>query len=556
MYLPFARKWRPQDFDEIVGQEHITTTLKNAILMNRLHHAYLFAGPRGIGKTSTARIFSKAINCEKGPAPAPCNKCITCQEITSGTSMDVIEIDGASNRGIDEVRNLRETIKFAPSKCRYKIYIIDEVHMLTLEAFNALLKTLEEPPLHVKFIFATTEPHKVPATILSRCQRFDFRLIQTADIVAKLNEVAKEEKIDMDKDGFLYIAKAAEGSMRDAESILDQIASFSNGKININNIIESLGLIGEEVVFKSIDCIINKDTKGAIYLVNDILNSGKDVKQFLLEILEYTRNMMIVNAGVLTEDVLNLPKDTIARIAEKAKKLSQQDIFYIINVVSNSLKLLKQQVPARIVAELCMVRLTLRESIVPMEEILAKLSDKNKGPDKIEPVPVPVPNIAVQKTEPKEEHKPQVSIFKKLQDNIKEKVAHKANSDANPVVELNKANDAWPILIKTMAVRKMSVSTYLAESKPDSIKGNIIMVAFPKDLNFHREILEEKNNKDAIEATLSQILDVKVRINFILVEARINNPGKALPAGNEPVQAIEKDPVLGTALDIFGGRVL
>ena len=201
-YLPFARKWRPQDFDEIIGQEHITTTLKNAISMERLHHAYLFTGPRGIGKTSTARIFSKAINCEKGPSVKPCNTCSTCKEITAGSSMDVIEIDGASNRGIDEIRNLRETVKFSPSKGHFKIYIIDEVHMLTTEAFNALLKTLEEPPMHVKFIFATTEPHKVPATILSRCQRFDFRRIQTKDMIAKLHDVSREEHRKREEDAF------------------------------------------------------------------------------------------------------------------------------------------------------------------------------------------------------------------------------------------------------------------------------------------------------------------------------------------------------------------
>jgi len=206
-YLPFARKWRPQDFDEVIGQEHITTTLKNAISMDRLHHAYLFAGPRGIGKTSTARIFSKALNCAKGPSPKPCNKCTSCQEIVNGSSLDVIEIEGASNNGVDEIRNLRETVKFSPLQGRYKIYIIDEVHMLSISAFNALLKTLEEPPSHVKFIFATTEPHKLPATILSRCQRFDFRRIPLKDIIVKLKEVAKEEKLDIEE-GFKVSLKA------------------------------------------------------------------------------------------------------------------------------------------------------------------------------------------------------------------------------------------------------------------------------------------------------------------------------------------------------------
>ena len=374
-YLPFARKWRPQDFDEIIGQEHITTTLKNAISMDRLHHAYLFTGPRGIGKTSTARIFSKALNCEKGPLPKPCNKCVSCNEITQGSSMDVIEIDGASNRGIDEIRDLRETVKFSPSKGRYKIYIIDEVLMLTTEAFNALLKTLEEPPLHVKFIFATTEPHKVPPTILSRCQRFDFRRIQVKDIVAKIHEVSRDEKLDIEEDAFLYIAKASDGSMRDAESILDQIASFGKGKIYLKDVIEALGMIDQDILFKAADLIIKKDTKSSIQLVDGVLNSGKDVKQFLLELLEHFRDIMIIKSGIVSEEIISLPKDAIDRIKKQADLLSQADVFYIINIISNGLRMIKQLLPERIVLELTMVRLTSRDSIVSIEEMLSRLPE-------------------------------------------------------------------------------------------------------------------------------------------------------------------------------------
>jgi DNA polymerase-3 subunit gamma/tau len=320
-YLPFARKWRPQDFDEIVGQEHITTILKNAILLKRVHHAYLFTGPRGIGKTSTARILSKALNCEKGPSPKPCNRCNPCHEISNGSSMDVIEIDGASNRGIDEIRNLRETVKFSPSKGPYKIYIIDEVHMLTMEAFNALLKTLEEPPSHVKFIFATTEPHKLPATILSRCQRFDFRCIPIKDIVAKLKEITKEEKLDVEEGIFLYIAKASDGSMRDAESILDQISSFSKGRIHFKDVIHALGMIGQETLFQCADSIINRDTKTILHLIDEILNSGKNARQFLFEFLEHFRNIMIVKCGASSDEglLMDLPREAVERVKKQHK---------------------------------------------------------------------------------------------------------------------------------------------------------------------------------------------------------------------------------------------
>ncbi|MGE5855121.1 MAG: DNA polymerase III subunit gamma/tau, partial [Syntrophaceae bacterium] len=230
-YLVLARKWRPQVFEDVVGQDHVITTLRNAIRLGRVAHAFIFSGPRGVGKTSVARILAKALNCEKGPSEIPCNACANCREITEGSSMDVREIDGASNRGIDEIRELRENVKFSPSSSRYKIYIIDEVHMLTKEAFNALLKTLEEPPEHVMFIFATTEVHKVPATILSRCQRFDFRRISIEEIMTRLRYIAGEEKVTIDEDALMVIAKKGDGSLRDSQSIFDQVRSFCGNTI-------------------------------------------------------------------------------------------------------------------------------------------------------------------------------------------------------------------------------------------------------------------------------------------------------------------------------------
>ena len=242
-YIAFARKWRPKNLDEIIGQEHVVSVLKNSIKQNRLAHAYLFTGSRGVGKTSCARILAKSINCAKGPTLKPCEECSSCCEIPQGRSLDVIEIDGASNRGIDEIRTLRENVKFAPTAGKHKIYIIDEVHMLTTEAFNALLKTLEEPPEHVKFIFATTQPNKIISTILSRCQRFDFRLIPTLTIIEKLEKIAKEEHLKIDKQALFAIAKASGGSMRDAETILDQLSSVSSAKINAQDVSSMLGAV-------------------------------------------------------------------------------------------------------------------------------------------------------------------------------------------------------------------------------------------------------------------------------------------------------------------------
>jgi len=546
-YLPFARKWRPQDFDEIVGQEHITTTLKNAISMGRLHHAYLFTGPRGIGKTSTARIFSKALNCEKGPSLKPCNACSACKEITSGSSMDVIEIDGASNRGIDEIRNLRETVKFSPSKGHFKIYIIDEVHMLTTEAFNALLKTLEEPPSHVKFIFATTEPHKILPTILSRCQRFDFRRIQIKDIITKLHEVSKIENLNIDEDAFLYIAKASDGSMRDAESILDQIASFGKGKIHLKDVIESLGMIDQETLFKSADLIINKDAKSGIHLVDEILNSGKDTKQFLLDLLEHFRNIMIIKSGIESDEIVCLPKDSIDRIKKQAGLLTQGDIFYIINVISNGLKMIKQLLPERIVFELSMIKLASRESIASIEEILSKLHAPSSGSVSETQKPVSTSLAHEEK-----------SFFKKIlpvvENNKKpETPGHTQNNPVQSSIDIARVKDAWPILVKAMAVKRMSISSYLAEGEPDSVKGNTIIVGFPEELNFHREVLEEKQNKDAVEQALSQIMDMTVKMSFIPTDRKQKEPAANNSEIKEELKI--KEPGIDSALDIFGGRI-
>ena len=281
------RKWRPQTFEDIIGQKHITQTLINAISLNRISHAYIFSGPRGVGKTTTARILAKSLNCEKGPTPYPCNKCERCIRITNGYSMDVMEIDGASNNGVDSIRELRNKVNFAPAEGRYKIYIIDEVHMLSQGAFNALLKTLEEPPLHVIFIFATTDPHKIPSTILSRCQWFNFRRISLADIVAKLKMIAKDEKLSIDDKTLDIIARSSTGSMRDAESALDQIIAYCGKDITSQSVREVLGIIEEEVFFEFLEAIIKNDTLKGIELISRISDLGEDASQFIKNLMEY-----------------------------------------------------------------------------------------------------------------------------------------------------------------------------------------------------------------------------------------------------------------------------
>jgi len=467
--------------------------------------------------------------------------------------MDVIEIDGASNRGIDEIRNLRETVKFSPSKGGFKIYIIDEVHMLTTEAFNALLKTLEEPPAHVKFIFATTEPHKVLPTVLSRCQRFDFRRIQIKDIINKLHEVSSQERLDIDEDAFLYIAKASDGSMRDAESILDQIASFSKGKVYLKDVIESLGMIDQETLFRSAELVINKDTKAGVHLVDEILNSGKDTKQFLLEFLEHFRNIIIVKSGIESDEIINLPRDSIERIKKQAGVLSQGDVFHIINIISNGLKMIKQLLPERIVFELSMIKLASRDSIASIEEILSMLQDGNKGASDSPKQNIIQPHVQKQEARPAHEEK---NFFKKILPAAEEKKKSETiNQDTSlqPPIDINRVRDAWPILVKAMAVKKMSISSYLGEGEPDSVKGNTAVIGFPKEFNFHREVLEEKHNKDAIEEALSQIMDTPVKMSFVATDKK---PKENYAEPDEHKEGLKaKEPVIDSALNIFGGRV-
>jgi DNA polymerase-3 subunit gamma/tau len=452
--------------------------------------------------------------------------------------MDVIEIDGASNRGIDEIRNLRDGVKYSPSKGRYKIYIIDEVHMLTTEAFNALLKTLEEPPAHVKFIFATTEPHKLPATILSRCQRFDFRRIPVKDIIEKLKALAKEEKLDIEEDVFLYVAKASEGSMRDAESILDQMSSFSKEKIKLADVTESLGMINRDTLFTAAGLIINKDTKSALRLVGEILNSGKDAKQFLIDLVEYFRNAMIIKAGISSEEFIDLPKEAIDSVKIQTRNLSQGDLFYIINAISNSLKMIKQLLPERIVLDLCVVRLTSRDSIASIEEILSKLPEiaEHSRNHQVPTPPVPAPQPA-----------PRAAVPEKPKHNT---------PNISPAVDMSRVKDAWPILVKAIAVKKMSISTYLSEGEPDSVNGNVVSIAFPRQLNFHREVLEEKQNKDSVEAALSQILDLPVKLQFIPTDREIKKPQAEENNVITKEELKKKEPIIDTALNIFGGKIL
>ena len=371
-YEVLARKWRPQRFQDVIGQAHVTQTLMNAIKSDRLAHAYLFSGPRGVGKTSVARILAKAMNCKQGELANPCNSCRSCLEITEGSSVDVQEIDGASNRGIDEIRELRENIRYMPSSSSYRIYIIDEVHMLTLQAFNALLKTLEEPPAHVKFIFATTEAHKVPVTILSRCQRFDFKRIPLVEIVSHLESITRKEGIEINKSGLALIGREAQGSMRDAESLLDQVVSFAGDKITDKNITDILGIIDRDIIFDASRAIIEGASGRCLEIVDQIYNYGYDIKEFYRALMGQFRNLLISQLAA-QDQLLDMTESDRAEAASQAEKAGPEKLQVLLNFLINREEDLRFSSQPRLILETTMIKLSQLGEFLSFDDLLKKI---------------------------------------------------------------------------------------------------------------------------------------------------------------------------------------
>ncbi|MCD6326251.1 DNA polymerase III subunit gamma/tau, partial [bacterium] len=382
-YLVIARKWRPATFEELVGQEHIAKTLANAIHQGKIAHAFLLCGPRGVGKTSTARILAKALNCVDGPTPTPCCKCHACLEIASNNCLDVIEIDGASNNSVEDIRLLRENAKYAPTRDRYKVYIIDEVHMLTTSAFNALLKTLEEPPPHIKFIFATTAPERIPATILSRCQRFNFRRVGRDAMVKSLKKIAQKEGIDIDDDALLFICDKASGSMRDAQSILDQARSMTTGRLTERDVSELLSVTDTAFLSDLVDSLIDRDPTRVIRGVDELFQQGVNFRNFFSELVAYLHKMLLL-LSVGKDDVssvVQLTKDEARRVRKQADAIGKNRLLQYLNrllPVENDMA--RSSMP-RVAFEVAALGLCHIEDVVSVETLLKKLSSLQKSVD-------------------------------------------------------------------------------------------------------------------------------------------------------------------------------
>jgi DNA polymerase-3 subunit gamma/tau len=372
-YLVLARKWRPQSFEEVIGQRHITKTLQNAITNDRIAHAFLFAGARGVGKTSMARILAKALNCREGPKPVPCNQCENCREISSGTSMDVLEIDGASNRGINEIRELRENVKYTPAKSASKIFIIDEVHMLTPEAFNALLKTLEEPPPRVIFILATTEPHKIPLTILSRCQRFDFKRISTKEIFQRLKEIVSQEGVEVSDKGLLLMARESKGSLRDAQSLLDQTISFAGEKIKDEDVKEVLGVVDTAILFEISAAVAREDIRKCLDILDNVYTYGHDIRRFCRELLEHLRNLMVVKIGGDPKQLTDLQGKEIENLVAQSEDFSLEQMHRLFTILLKSEEEISRSPFPKVIMELALIKMATLRPLVPLDEIVDRL---------------------------------------------------------------------------------------------------------------------------------------------------------------------------------------
>ena len=526
------RKWRPQTFEDIIGQKHITQTLINAISLNRISHAYIFSGPRGVGKTTTARILAKSLNCEKGPTPYPCNKCERCIRITNGYSMDVMEIDGASNNGVDSIRELRNKVNFAPAEGRYKIYIIDEVHMLSQGAFNALLKTLEEPPLHVIFIFATTDPHKIPSTILSRCQWFNFRRISLADIVAKLKMIAKDEKLSIDDKTLDIIARSSTGSMRDAESALDQIIAYCGKDITSQSVREVLGIIEEEVFFEFLEAIIKNDTLNGIEIINRTSDLGEDASQFIKNLMEYVHNLSL--ATVCQREILNLRgifTEDRERLLKQSKTIKLEKLFNIVNYLAETERKMRYTRHPWILLEMLVIKFTAGENY-SLKEVEEKKDEYFLDFSTKKDVSESGKKNAVKREE--------VPPKKKIQDKVKTK--EDSPIQAKEVSTDLDFNQAWPIILNKIKKTKMAVYSFIIANNLITIENNKLIIGFNKEYTFHKESLEKQNNKillqDLIKKETGRVLAIECIINDngkgdSFLEAEQENKKKAARTRNE-----------------------
>ncbi len=530
-YQALYRKFRPKTFDDVFGQEHITTILKNQILNDNIAHAYLFSGTRGTGKTSTAKIFARAVNCTNLSDGSPCNKCDICNGILQDNIMDVVEMDAASNNSVDDIRELREKVKYPPSKGRYKVYIIDEVHMLSKGAFNALLKTLEEPPKYLLFILATTEPERLPATILSRCQRFDFKRLSISDIIKNMESICNELSIDVEDKALNLIARNSDGAMRDALSILDQCVSFTDGAITHDYVLSVLGTVNNDMIFNVVDNLIDEKLDEALQSIEEIIQLGKDINQFIKNLILHFRNIMITKTSNNPHDIIECTDETINRLEEQSKNVSVANIVRIINILSEAERDSKWSSQPRIILETSIIKIVASDLELSVESLVHRI-------EKIEET-IKNGNIVKKDTtknkkvkRDKNSNTKTVKKRKQIKTTVKETSSisnkNKKNKPKLSSSELNINNilKIWTDIMKNIKREKISLHALLIEGKPIEFKNNLLKVGFKKGFGFHRDAVDKENNKSYIENIVSNYLGTDVKIKFVMGDKSITQQSK------------------------------
>jgi DNA polymerase-3 subunit gamma/tau len=574
-YLVLARKWRPQTFDDVVGQRSVTQTLRNAIAGDRIAHALLFAGPRGIGKTTTARIVAKALNCDRGRSSDPCNECESCKGIAGGRSIDCLEIDGASNRGIDEVRELREIVRYAPSQGKWKVVIIDEVHMLTEPAFNALLKTLEEPPSRVLFILATTDAHKIPATILSRCQRHDFRKLGHGEIAERLQRIAREEQLTI-TDGALHaIARAADGSLRDAQSVLDQVIAYAGGDASEIDVGVVLGLPEGETVAGIAQAIIDRDSQGALALVESLSARGHDLQRCCQELLAHLRDLMVAKTVSEPAPLLQTSRVPLETLRSQAAALSLSQIEAAFQVLSRAEFEMRRSPQPRFVLEMALVEAAEARSLESLAVLLQRLSaleerlvatrdDPPIAPESALPLfAAPRPPVDHAKPSPPRRSPDQ----------------NPAGPGDRPPAAATGAQEGWAQVARLVEARKRSLATLLAGATEVRLDQDTLTVTIENGTTFARSTLQDAENRQLAAAAAAEVFGRHVRIEYRFLDAAAarlpGQPERLAPQGPgegrpEPfpreegdpgstaagVDALRRHPLVERAVELFGGQVV
>jgi DNA polymerase III subunit gamma/tau len=537
-YQVLARKWRPQVFEDVVGQGHITRTLQNAITTKRLAHAFLFSGPRGVGKTTTARILAKALNCTQGPTPTPCGRCDSCIETTAGTSVDVIEIDGASNRGIEHIRELREAVKYAPARGKYKVYVIDEVHMLTNEAFNALLKTLEEPPPHVLFIFATTEPQKIPATIHSRCQRYGFKRIPLNDIVEQLHKIAAAEGITITDQGLAMIARAAEGSMRDSQSLLDQAVSYSGMTVKNEDLQATLGSVAQEKLLQFSAGLLSRDSGGLLKQIDGLLEQGLDMRQFLAGLVEHVRNIMVIKIATDPGRIIELPAADIQNLQQQAAGVDSDHLLLLFDSLSKTLDEMRWSPHQRFTVEMGIVKACHITPLRPLTEVLARMKELESRLTPGMLVAAPAPGAVCEQPGP---YVPKTAAVSH---------GHRPAEARGGAGE--GASDAWGRVMSALKMKKPGLYSSLGSSKMISLTENELVISV-HGMAFQVQKVEEQESRSTIEEVAEEILGRKVRVKVQAaatpLPAKPDTKARTVKSSNPE----EQDPAIQDVLKAFPG---